>query len=340
MFSVMALLFDFLPVLNIIGGIPTMMYLLTLILGVMGSPVSQIVEANISKSEPSSVQLKSSTETIIKAESIDRPLFVESSDNSDNQYAEKNTKENVIQSENHRELNLGTKSKLVVPLAAIIAIESFALIFIFSNLMSSKQDLRVALSEKERIVEQLKQETQARIVVENQLQSEKQARLTIEQQARSEQQARKTAEQKIQAEQDAKRAAEEKARDAQRQAQQEAEARKQAESAEAKSLAREQALTSQKNAAEIQAKRNYELSLSRIDNDFKQSQTRITEYYQRQVSLAAGRPDRISRAKEKYQDDLARAEKIYLENKARAEILYKDELTRAQRTYQQLSSSK
>jgi hypothetical protein len=256
----------------------------------------------------------------------------------------KNLSEELSNSKTHpkqdENIKFSLKSKFTIPLLAILAIESFALIFIASNLKSSKDDLKSALAEKEALINQLKQETQSRLTAESQLQTEQQKRLLLEQQARSEQQARKAAEQRIQTEQEAKRVAEDKAREAQRIAFQGAEARKQAESVEARSLAREQALTSQKNAAEIQAKRNYELSLSRIENDYKQSQTRITEFYQRQVSLAAGRPDRISRAKEKYQEDLSRAEKIYIENKARAKTLYKDELTRAQKTYQQLSLNK
>lgn len=336
-FPIMAIVFDFVPVLNSIPLVPTVMHLLAIILGVTGT--ANVVTAGTAPStsfmrdspEQSSTATRAfktaNTEATITQSSTSSPQSLTSNVATDARPLDEKTGNQPASLS-----GLKPSSSRALPLTVVVA--AVVIAFLGNSLYGSRQELGLLRAMAEEQIKIAQHEAQARSTAEQQLRAEKQARLAVEAQLG-------TAQKRTQQESESRRQAEAAVSEAQKRAHQEAEARRHAESAEVQKVAREQAFAAKKASAEVDAKRRYEDSLARTEDRYKEAQQRAAKSHQDALSEARTRPvrniDWTARAKERYQTALAKAQDQYQKDRGRAEADYRDSLTRVQKTYEQVS---
>lgn len=343
-FPILAAVFDLLPGLSSIPLVPTVMHLLAVILGVVGTTNAIAVAA------PTTIR-NSHSSVEERREAVGGQRFEEPREATPVKPAERSISEvshtgasatrvvaEQIGSSGEKEsgtnpaLGLALKPAAVprgaLPLVVIVG--AIIVGFLANSLHGARQEVERlrAVAEEQTGVSQ--REAQARSIAEQQLQVERQARLSVEAQLG-------TTQKRVHQEAEARKNAETAASTAQKAAREVAEAKRQVESAEAQKVAREQAFAARKANAEVEAKRRYEDSLARAEKQHQDTQERAKKNYQNALDRTQGKLETTIRARQNYESDLARAQKNYQENRARAETAYGDAMARAQKTYEQVS---
>jgi hypothetical protein len=335
-FPIMAIVFDFVPILSSIPLVPTVMHLLAIILGVTGTANVMTAGAAPSTNLMRNGPQHSSTVTRTLNSANAGPTITQSSDTSSPEElppphamedARPLDEKTGNQPASASLSGLKPSSSRALPLTVVVA--AVVIAFLANSLYGSRQEferLRASVNEQTNIAQR---EGQARTIAEQQVQTEKQAKLAVEAQLAAVQK-------RTQQENEARRQAEAAVVDAQKKAREEAEARRQSESAEARQVAREQYVASKKASAEVDAKRNYEDRLASAEKRYEQAQQSAKEQYQRSSGNARKVSDML-RTRQNYEKDISRAKQNYEADKAKAEAFYGDAMTRAQKTYEQVS---